>query len=154
MCVIFFKKKKLKTSKLEKAIYDEDNAKINKLSTWKEFARKTLIHKQKTLNFLNDFKNKKIVGFGSSARSQTYLNFCGITNKDIIAIIDNNSLKHNLFTPGSSIPIIDFDEGMKIDPDIIFILAWNFKDEIIKECINKGFNGNFFIPFPQYPYMN
>jgi len=35
----------------------------------------------------------------SSARSHSYLNYCGINNEQIEAIIDNNSLKQGLFSP-------------------------------------------------------
>ena len=69
-------------------------------------------------------------------------------------LIDNNELKHNMFSPGSSIPIISFEKGMKIKPDIIFILAWNFKDEIIQSCTNHGYKGSFFIPLPNTPYLH
>jgi len=47
-----------------------------------------------------------VVGFGSSARSQTYLNYCGADLTHMNAIIDNNPFKQGLFTPGSSIPIV------------------------------------------------
>ncbi|PPR48327.1 MAG: hypothetical protein CFH18_00079 [Alphaproteobacteria bacterium MarineAlpha5_Bin8] len=154
-CVIYFSKKNKQTSyELMKAIKIEESSGINNFLAWKEFANKVFNHKQKTFDFINSFKNKKIVGFGSSARSQTYLNFCGITNNEIMAIIDNNELKHNMFSPGSSIPIISFEKGMKIKPDIIFILAWNFKDEIIQSCTNHGYKGSFFIPFPNTPYLH
>ena len=48
------------------------------------------------------------------------------------AIIDNNMLKQDYYTPGSSIPIVNINQGLNLNPDIIFILAWNFKDEIIQ----------------------
>ena len=53
--------------------------------------------------------------------------------KDIDLIIDNNSMKQNLYSPGTNIKIVDFNYGINFKPDVIFILAWNFKDEIIKE---------------------
>ena len=33
-------------------------------------------------------------------------------------------------------------------PDIIIILAWNFKNEIINACLKNNFVGKFLIPFP------
>src|SRR6185503_9947959 len=91
---------------------------------------------------------KKIVGYGASARSATYLNFCGITASSVEAVIDNNPLKHGKFTPGSSMPIVSFSQGLSMDPEIIFIFAWNFRDEIIKDCKNKGYKGGFMVAFP------
>jgi len=153
-CVLFFSKKlRNKSFKLEKAIEDEEEAKINELITWKKFANDVINHKSKTKEFFTKYKEKKIVGFGSSARSQTYLNYCEITSDDIKFIIDNNSLKHNYFTPGSSIPIGSLDKGINLNPDIIFVLAWNFQEEIIQISKKNNFKGDFYIPFPNLPYF-
>jgi hypothetical protein len=53
-----------------------------------------------------------------------------------------------LYSPGSSIPVISFEKGMSMSPDIIIILAWNFKNEIIDTCLKNNFAGKFLIPFP------
>lgn len=152
--VIYFSKTKRDISKdLKNLIQIETSNQVNELDTWVKFAVKTKKHKNKTLEILSTLKNKKIIGFGSSARSQTYLNYCGITSKNLEAIIDNNPLKQGLFAPGSSIPILSFEKGMNLKPDLIFILAWNFKDEIVKECRNFGYKGEFLVPFPGEPYF-
>ena len=147
--IYFTKHQKEKTRDLVNAISFDKNNKINDYNSWLNFASKTIDHQKQTINILKSLQGKKIVGFGSSARSQTYLNYCGIDYKQILTIIDNNSLKQNLYTPGSSIPIVSFEKGMSILPDIIFILAWNFKDEIIKQCNDYGFKGNYLIAFPK-----
>jgi hypothetical protein len=152
--VIYFSKKRKEKSVelLSQENYELEN-RVNELSKWQEFAENTKKHKDATIDILQRLKGNKIIGFGSSARSQTYLNYCGISNKDITAIIDNNPLKQELFAPGSNIPILSFSKGMAINPDVIFILAWNFRDEIIEECRNEGFKGKFLVPFPETPYF-
>ena len=107
--------------------------------------------KRKWLILYLVFQKKKLIGFGSSARSQTFLNFCGLDQNNIDLIIDNNPLKQNLYSPGTNIKIVNFQTGIKSKPDAIFILAWNFKNEIIKECRLAGYEGNFIIPFPSRP---
>ena len=150
--VVYFSKKKISISKnLEKAIANEENSKINELSSWQNFAFRVQEHKKRTHEILSNFKKEKIIGFGSSARSQTFLNYCKINDKNFELIIDNNSLKHNQYSPGSNIRIVNFDQGMKTNPDVIFILAWNFKNEIINQCKSAGFNGKFIVPFPNKP---
>jgi len=152
--VIYFSKTKRESSKeLINLKQIEIANQVNDLDSWINFAERTKKHKDKTLEILSALKNKTIIGFGSSARSQTYLNYCRVTSEDIKAIIDNNPLKQGLFAPGSSIPILSFEQGMKKNPDLIFILAWNFKDEIIKECRNNGYEGEFWVPFPREPYF-
>ena len=102
---------------------------------------------------LSNYSTKKVIGFGSSARSQTFLNYCNFNEKNIDMIIDNNSMKQNLYSPGTNIKIVDFKTGINFHPDVIFILAWNFKDEIINLCKSNGYKGEYLIPFPNKPYI-
>jgi hypothetical protein len=62
-------------------------------------------------------------------------------------------MKQNHYSPGTNIKIVNFKTGMQSNPDTIFILAWNFKEEIIKECKLAGFNGNFIVAFPSGPVI-
>ena len=152
--VIYFSKKKNIISKdLELAMVNEENSKINNLESWKKFAMKAEDHKENMQKILTNYSTKKIVGFGSSARSQTFLNYCNFNEKNIDMIIDNNSMKQNLYSPGTNIKIVDFNTGINFHPDVIFILAWNFKDEIINLCKSNGYKGEYLIPFPNKPYV-
>ena len=153
--VIYFSKaKRQKSAELQEAVNDENSNKVNHLSSWQNFAHHAKVHRKETLEILNSLDGKTIVGFGSSARSQTYLNYSGINNDQINAIIDNNLLKQNMYAPGSSIPIVDFEKGMALQPDLIFILAWNFKDEIVSQCKMDGYKGDFLVPFPHKPHFH
>jgi hypothetical protein len=150
--VIYFSKKKKDVSQdLKLAILNEENSKVNQADSWKNFALKVKDHKDAMKKIIDNFSEKKILGFGSSARSQTFLNYCNINEKNMDLIIDNNPMKQNLYSPGTDIKIVDFDSGISSKPDAIFILAWNFKDEIIKECRSAGYKGEFIVPFPNKP---
>ena len=150
--VIFFSKNKKEVSQdLKLAILNEEKSKVNTVNSWKKFALKAADHRNEMTNIIESFSGKKIIGFGSSARSQTFLNYCNFNEKNIDSIIDNNSMKQNLYSPGTNIKIVNFERGINSNPDAIFILAWNFKDEIIKECRSAGYKGKFIIPFPNSP---
>jgi hypothetical protein len=150
--VIYFSKKKKPISRdLEIAILNEEISKVNDLSYWQKFSNKVEDHKNQIQKILSSFSNKKVIGFGSSARSQTFLNYCKFNEKNINLIIDNNPMKQNYYSPGTNIKIVNFKQGMQSNPDAIFILAWNFKEEIIKECKLAGFNGKFIVAFPSSP---
>ena len=152
--IIYFSKEKRKPSiTYTQLIEKEDALKTNSFSTWNNFANRCIQHKKKSRGLLNSFGNKTIVGFGASARSSTYLNFCDFTDNDIKAIIDNNPLKHGLFSAGPSSPIVSEKEGLDLSPDAIFILAWNFMDEIIQDCKSKGYQGKFLASFPNEPVV-
>ena len=145
LVVVASKKKDMISKNLKKLIEYEKNNKINSEIYWKNFKQKCLKHKillRRTLrNFLR--KKNKLSGYGASARSSTLLNFCNINNKHLDLVFDKNILKDNLYTAGSNIMIKQPKIGAFGRTNCIVILAWNFKDEIIrylkKEIKFKGF---------------
>jgi SAM-dependent methyltransferase len=152
--VYFSKKQKTKSKKLIEVQKKELDNKINTLFVWKEFSNSVVEHADKIKEIV--FKNKiKIPAYGSSARSSTILNFCGINSEHISVVIDKNPLKEGLYTAGSNIPIVSFEDGLnEIEKSKqILLLAWNFQDEIITELREAGFKGQFIIPLPSDPYI-
>ena len=105
---------------------------------------------KKTLNeTIRNYKAQgaKIVGFGAAAKGMVLLQYCGLDNKLIDYIADGTPYKQGRVTPGTNIPILSEEELIKNKPDIILILAWNFKEEIMEKLKGKGFT--FIIPIPQ-----
>ncbi|MBN2452671.1 MAG: class I SAM-dependent methyltransferase [Candidatus Omnitrophica bacterium] len=129
----------------------EKRSGINKFAAWEKFAGYAIDHREKMLDLLKSLSGKVIVGFGASARSATFINFCGIGPNYLRAIIDNNPLKQGCMTPAGDLPIVSFEEGLAFRPDVIFILAWNFAGEIMDECARRGFRGQYIVPFPKAP---
>jgi len=132
----------------------EKSLKINELSNWEEFAKHAHAHKDKLLKILSDSKTdgKKIVGWGASARSSTLLNFCGINSIIISIIADQAPLKQGLYTAGTHILIEKPEVVMNQNPDVVFILGWNFAEEIM-ERLRQDFKyrGEYLIPLPNEP---
>ena len=84
----------------------------------------------------------KIVGYGAAAKGMTFLNFVNIK---LDVIIDDNELKHNLYTPGTNVQIKPnvFLKQYKEHDKILFIpLAWNFYDEIRDRILKVRDNKN------------
>jgi nucleoside-diphosphate-sugar epimerase/cyclopropane fatty-acyl-phospholipid synthase-like methyltransferase len=80
---------------------------------------------------LLEYKSRgyKLVGFGSTAKSNTMLNYIGADGL-FDCIIDENPSKVGKFTPGLSIPVVSM-ESVKYNSNTLFVvLAWNFFDEI------------------------
>lgn len=154
--VLYIKNKPTnKSSALVKFINKEEDNGYNTLQRWQDFANTSFMHR-KLLNSIIDKevnKNKKIIGYGASARSSTMLNFCGIGNQKIFKIADQNPLKQGLYTPGTKIEIIHPDAALEYNPDVILLLAWNFKNEIITLLREKyNYSGIVIIPLPFPPY--
>jgi hypothetical protein len=134
------------TIKKEHAISLFDN-KI--LSSWKNVVIRNGNDISYILEALID-NGKKIVGYGASAKSTTFIYQYKLTNSIIKYIIDDNVYKQNMYTPGSNIPIKPLDT-LDIDKvDYVIILSTNFSNELIKnleQYRNKGLR--IIIPFPQ-----
>lgn len=97
-----------------------------------------------------------LIGYGAAAKGMTLLNYADIIDLDYI--IDDNPLKQNRYTPGTSIPIVSCDilTQFKEDDKIIFIpLAWNFFDEIKNKIRAKRDNKKdlFLKYFPEVEYV-
>jgi 2-polyprenyl-3-methyl-5-hydroxy-6-metoxy-1,4-benzoquinol methylase len=95
-------------------------------------------------------QNKTIISFAASAKGNTLLNCSNIGNDIIECIIDETPEKIGKYYPGVGIPIIGIENIMKISPDYIVILSWNFKEEIIEKIRALGYDKNFIIPIPRW----
>ncbi len=120
---------------------EEDNG-LNKLNIYFNFKKNIEKVKERNLKFVeNAIKNKKsIFGFGAPVKGNTLLNYFGFTKKHIPKLLELNTLREGLFSPGSHIPI-EMENKQKELPDIFYVLAWNFKKEILKKnknLLNKG----------------
>jgi len=148
--VLIFSKKKIKKNKLLiKMINDEKKNKLNNVKIWKIFSKKVKSHAKKLKKeILNSYKlNGKLFGYGASARSSTLLNYCKLSNKQFSFIIDQNKLKQGLYTPGTNIVIRSIKSSSRdIFNKNMLLLAWNFKDEILKKIKNIGFKGKIILP--------
>lgn len=76
--------------------------------------------------------NKRVVGFGASAKSTVWLNACGFTRKDIEFITDTTPQKWFKLSPGTDIPIVDEGAILRELPDYAVCFAWNFRDFVLK----------------------
>ena len=137
---------------IKKIMQQEEDRKFNTLSTYISWADK--VHKS-ILDFKSNLinlvrKNKTIIAFAASAKGNTLLNSAGIDSTIVECIIDETPEKIGKFYPGNGIPIVGIEWIMKIHPDYILILSWNFKDEIIYKVKNLGYKGKFIVPIPSW----
>ena len=143
---IFFSKKKSCFNEINIKNYldIENKAKIFKIKTYKKFMKKINDKKKKLIKKIKFISKKyKIVGVGASAKGNTFINFLGLTNKEIFAVTDISKFKINKYTPGSHI-IIKHDKIFKNSKKIFaLILSWNFS----KDLKNKLYSINNKIKF-------
>jgi hypothetical protein len=118
-------------------------------SNFSEKARKT---KRNILEFLINAKrqNKTIAGYGAPGKGNTLLNYCGIRSDFIEYTVDRNPYKHGKFTPGTHLPILPVEMIEQTQPDYLFVLPWNLKEEIIGQMSYiRRWGGKFVVPIPE-----
>jgi hypothetical protein len=136
---------------LRQHLQNEITQKVNQASSWTTFSSACEEHAKELKSITNHYVNKglTIVGYGASARSSTLLNYCALTDSSISLIADQNLMKQGLLTPGTHIPIEKPENVITPDVDVVFLLAWNFKNEIVGILRDDmGFKGPIILPLP------
>ena len=70
--------------------------------------------KQKILKILNNIKkrNKKVLGYGATAKAVTVLNYCNINSDLIKNFTDTTPEKINNYIPGKNIKILKYKKDI------------------------------------------
>jgi len=136
---------------VEKIIKLEINHGINKINFYSQLGNNAYRLKLNALKYLVAKKilNKSIVAFGAAAKGNTFLNYCGIKKDIIDFVVDETPYKIGKYLPQSKIPILPFEMLKKVKPDVIVILPWNHKEEILAKLeFTKSWNAEIvtFIP--------
>lgn len=118
----------------EKAILAEEERKgSNRMDWYLNFAHRIARMKRENIDILGERKSrgKRIYGMGAPVKGNTLLNYFKIGPDTIDFLVEKNELRRNLFSPGMHIPI-RMENEIEIAPDVYYVLAWNFKQEILK----------------------
>lgn len=122
------------------------------LATYERFGARVEKTKRGILQLLIDAKErrKSIVAYGAAGKGNTLLNYCGVGRDFIDYVCDRNPHKHGRYTPGAHIPIFDPVRIAETKPDLILILPWNLKDEIMEQLFYvSDWGGRFVVPIPE-----
>ena len=90
-------------------------------------------------------KNYKIIGFGASHSTGVLVKHFGL-EKYLDYLVDENTDKHGLYMPGTSLQVKDCGVLYKERNVIILILAWQYFDLIREKLISNGFEGQILKP--------
>ena len=65
-------------------------------------------------------------------------------------VVDLSPFKQGKYLPESHIPVVSEAEIKTAKPDLILILPWNIKEEIMDQLdYIRKWDGNFVVPIPQ-----
>ena len=152
-----FVKKKVSTInnisfRVKKVLNKEKKEKLNSINGYNNFQKKINLIKKDKISFLNNQKRdgKKIIAFGAAHKASTFLNFCKINTNLVSHVVDDTKIKIGKFMPVSQIPVVSEKFVRKFKPDIVVILVWNLKRDVMKKLSYiKKWKGKFVVFIPK-----
>lgn len=111
---------------------EEEASACNSIEAYQELSERIKVMKAENLAYLEEAKasGKRVFGMGAPVKGNTMLNYFGVGPDLIECLLEKNTLRRGLYSPGMHIPILMESEVEDI-PDIYYVLAWNFKKEIL-----------------------
>jgi len=113
----------------------EEKAGLKDAATYAAFQKRAEKVKDDFTAFLIEAKRKglRVGAYGAAAKGNTLMNFAG-TRPDLVPyVVDLNPAKQGKFMPGSRVPIVA-EAHLKADrPDLVVILPWNIKAEVMNQ---------------------
>ena len=147
------KNKKIKLSlRLKRSIILEKKYGLHRFSCFKNFSRKVQNSKIDLIKLLKNLKknNKKIIGYGASAKAVTILNYCNLKENYFDFFYDTTKQKIGKFLPGTRIKVLKYQK-LKNNKIYVFLGAWNFYKEILRKENFFYINSGKFITHIPYP---
>ena len=134
----------------------ESGAGMRTLSFYKGFERDAEIAKSKLLEILVEAKlsGKTVAAYGAAAKGNTFLNYAGVKSDLISFVVDRNPAKQGKWMPGSRIPIVGEEWLRNERPEVIIILPWNIKSEVLDQLsYAKQWGARFVVAQPQVSFV-
>jgi SAM-dependent methyltransferase len=103
------------------------------------------------LGFLIEAKRtgKRVGAYGAAAKGNTLLNFAGVRSDLLPWVADRNPSKQGRYLPGSRIPIVAEERLRREQPDLVIILPWNLRAEVLEQLAYvRDWGGRFVTAVP------
>ena len=124
---------------------------LNSFATRCKYHSSLLLEEFRRVNKL--YPGVPIYSYGSSARGNTILTHAGVSSL-IHSAVDGSPLKWNSYNANTGLKIISINDLPKDIPFIIYLAAWNFKDEILGLLADHGLSPlAVLVPFPGKPSL-
>lgn len=130
------------TTRLADLRTEEQRRGLHELPTYTRFSKEVAALREENITYIHKQKEagKRIYGMGAPVKGNTLLNYFGIGMDYIDCLVERNALRKGLYSPGMHIPVV-LEEDVHVQPDVYYVLAWNFKKEILaryQELAERG----------------
>ena len=130
----------------------EARAGLGTLEPYQRFGERVRDTRRRLLEFLAEAKRdgKAIAGYGAAAKGNTLLNYCGIGAETLDYVVDRSPHKQGCFLPGTRLPIHPPERLFETRPDLVLILPWNIRDEVMEQMAGiREWGGRFVVAIPR-----
>ena len=130
----------------------ERAAGLDQIDGYADFSPRVEAVRAGFLRFLDTARadGKTVAGYGAAAKGNTFLNYCGVTARDIPCVVDRNPEKQGRLLPGSHIPVRAPEALAELRPDYVLILPWNIAEEIVAAHAHiRDWGGQFVVAVPE-----
>ena len=136
-----------------RSLHEREQAEgLDRVETYRRFEGQVREAKRDIVRFFAALKDDdlSIVAYGAPAKGNTLLNYCGIGRDFIDYAVDRNPAKQGRYLPGTRIPIHAPERIAETRPDVVFILPWNLKAEIMEQlAFIRDWGGRFAVRAPE-----
>jgi len=140
------------TGRVTELLVEEKAAGMTDLAFYADMQGRAEQVKNDLLAFLIEAQRKglSVAAYGAAAKGNTLLNFAGVRPDLLSYVVDKNPAKQGKFMPGSRIPIVAEAHLQSNQPDLVLILPWNLRDEVMNQLgYIRQWGGQFVIAIPK-----
>ena len=139
------------STQVEQMLAEEQMLGLDRHSYYADFAASVRRVQQDLTSTLESLvaDGHRVAAYGAAAKGTILLNSSQVDASHLEFVVDRNVHKHGHFMPGLKTPICDPARLLTDSPDYLLLLAWNHKDEIVRqqaEYHQQG--GRFIVPIP------
>jgi SAM-dependent methyltransferase len=134
-----------------RVLADEAAFGLDRDETYQDFGRRIEKVRYDVVEFLIQQRRagRRVAGYGAPGKANTFLNYCGIRPDLLAYTVDRNPYKHGRFTPGAHVPIHAPGHLLADRPEIVWILPWNLRTEIVAQLgAVRDWGGRFMVAIP------
>jgi SAM-dependent methyltransferase len=129
----------------------EQESGMTSLAWYRGFQPRAEAAKNELLRFLLDCRSagRSVAAYGAAAKGNTLLNFAGVRPDLLPFVVDRAASKQGKYLPGSRIPIVAEDALRQARPELVLLLPWNLKDELVQQLAYvRDWGGRFVTAIP------
>ncbi len=135
---------------IQAMVSEERRRGLGRPEIFREYERKILARKAALLEFVDGARTqgRSVVAYGASTTVTTLMYHFELTDK-LAFLVDDNPMKHGLYSPGCHLEVKPSSVLYDAPPDVVIVLAWQYAEPIISKharYLERG--GQFVVPLP------